>query len=511
MYEVTIINDGVGTTIHSPSVNELKLPSGLIKKGINLIDSFNFGCYMNNPGFHKIKPLKTLINVLNTKTGKYEFEGRVLGPSKNMDNAGLHSDSYECEGEMGYLHDSVQKHLEFRGTPKELFTKILDYHNKQVEDYKRFKVGNVTVTNSTNNLYLYLSAEKDTFETIKEKLLDKLGGELQIRKVNGVRFLDCLERVGEDKKTEIRIAKNLISMSCDIDPTEIITRLTPLGTRIESKEGGATDASEARLTIESVNKGIPYLDDVEGIKEFGIQGGSITWDDVKIDTNLLSKGKDWLKNQKTILTQYKISAVDLYLIGLDIDSFEVGNSYPVINPVMGIDKQLRIVGKSLNINSPQGASLTIGDELKTLNQYQNDLKKSAQKVVDLQYTISRQNEKINSLSTSLVEAEKLLQSLNEAIENADLKMIIQSVSDLKGALKQIEKEIQNLPTGEAIVQIQSDVEKNTKDIVDIDKRMITTEKLIETNSKSVETLQVDLKDAVDRLTALEKNGGEILG
>lgn len=506
MYEVTIINDSNETVIHTPYVDGVKLPSGMIKKGINLIDSFNFNFRMDNPGFNKIKPLKTLINVLNTKTGKYEFEGRVLGPSKNMDNSGLHSSSYECEGELGYLHDSVQKHLEFRGTPVELLTNIINYHNSQVESYKQFRVGKVTVTNSTNNLYLYLSAEKDTFDTIKEKLIDKLNSELQVRKVNGVRYLDLIGRIGEEKNTEIRIAKNLISMSCDIDPTEIVTRLTPLGARIESKEEGATDASEARLTIESVNNSLPYIDDPKGIKEFGVQGKSITWDDVTIASNLLVKGKEWLANQKTILTQYKLSAVDLYLIGLDIDYFEVGNSHPVINPVMGINEILRIVGKSLDINSPQGASLTIGDELKTLNQYQSDLKKSAQKVVDLQYTISRQNEKINSLSTSLVEAENLLQSLNKAIENADLQMIIQSVSDLNDALKQIEKEIQGLPTIEAIIQIQSDVKKNNKDIADIDKKILTAEKAIEVNSKSIDTLQVSLKDVVERLTVLE-NGG----
>ncbi|PFL21657.1 lysin [Bacillus cereus] len=515
MYEVTIINDGKKTVIHYPHVDGIKLASGTIKKEINLIDSFNFSFYMNNPGFNKIRPLKTLIHIFNTRTQKYEFEGRVLGPNKNMDNSGLHSDSYECEGELGYLHDSVQKHLEFRGTPKELFTKILDYHNKQVEENKRFKVGNVTVTNSTNNLYLYLSAEKDTFDTIKEKLIDKLGGELQIRKVNGVRFLDYLERIGEDKKDEIKISKNLISMSCDIDPTQIITRLTPLGARIESEEEGATDASEARLTIESVNKGIPYLDDVEAIKEFGIQGGSITWDDVTLVENLLSKGKEWLKNQKTAHVQYQISAVDLSLIGLDINSFEPGNSHPVINPIMGIDERLRIVGKSLDINSPQDASLTIGDKLKTLNQYQSDMNASSQKVVELQQTVSRQSNKIGSLSTNLEQAEQELQALKLAVEDADLEKIVQLVSDLGDSLEKIEEEIQNLPTTEVIVEIRSDIEINAKNIIAVDKRLKTAEigietnsKNIDTNSNSIEQIQTDLEDIKDRLTALENGGAK---
>src|SRR5699024_7763111 len=153
---------------------------------------------------------------------------------------------------------SQQRHLEFRGTPEELFETILDYHGQQVEDYKRFEPGTFEVTTSTDNIYIYLSAESDTFEEIEDKILDCVGGELQIRKENGIRYLDVLERVGSDKSTEIEIAKNLRSMSQSVDPTEIITRLTPLGERIESEDEEATDASEARLTIEEVNNGIPY-------------------------------------------------------------------------------------------------------------------------------------------------------------------------------------------------------------------------------------------------------------
>ncbi|PGW64314.1 lysin [Bacillus cereus] len=507
MYEVIVINDGVKTTIHSPNANDLKLSSGVVKKEINLIDSFDFSFHMANPGFQQIKPLRTLISVFNTKTRQYEFEGRVLGPSKHMDNSGLHRNSYICEGELGYLHDSVQQHLEFRGTPQELFTKIIAYHNAQVESYKQFQVGRITVTNSTNNLYLYLSAEKDTFDTIKEKLLDKLGGELQIRKINGVRFLDLLNRVGEEKNTEIRIAKNLINMSCDIDPTQVVTRLTPLGAQLKSEDEGATDASQARLTIGGVNGGINYLDDPKLIKEFGIQGRSVTWNDVTIASNLLSKGKEWLATQKTISTQYKLSAVDLYLIGLDIDSFKEGNSYPVINPVMGINERLRIIGKSVDINNPQNASLTIGDKIKTLNQYQTDLNKSTQRVGELQYTVSQLNTQVSSLTTSLSDAEKELQTLTKAVEKADLQGVITSVTNLKETLKKVEVDIQNLPTNEAMLEIKTTVQENTNAILLITKKIEEIEKSMKTYDTSISKLQGELKSLTERVITLEGTGG----
>lgn len=495
MYKVTIINDGVETVIHSPYVNELKLESGKIKKEINKIDSFEMAFYLNSPAYGKIKPLKTLINVLNLKTNKYDFEGRVLGPSKNMDSSGLFDESYECEGELGYLHDSVQKHREFRGSPKELLTELLAYHNSQVEDYKKFYVGNVTVEDPNDYIYVYTSAEKSTFETIKEKLLDRLGGELQIRKENGVRFLDYLERVGEDKSTEIKLAKNLLSMSVDVDPTDIITRLTPLGTRIESEDEQATDASEARLTIESVNNGVPYIDSEELKAEFGIQGGSVTWDDVTDATNLLSKGRTYLSSQKTSLNQYKIAALDLFLIGLDIDYLDVGNSYPVINPVMGIDERLRIIGKSININEPQNSDLTIGDKFKTLSEYQSDANKSAKQVVDLQSTVNRQSQTIAVLKTELTAVNEEVQEVQQTIAENDIPALEQAVADLQTAIANLQTAINNLPTYE-LATTSKDGLMSKADKAKLN--MITV-----TKSVNLDTLNTKLDDLVTRVEALE--------
>lgn len=495
MYKVTIINDGVETVIHSPYVNELKLESGKIKKEINKIDSFEMSFYLNNPAYGKIKPLKTLVNVLNLKTNKYEFEGRVLGPSKNMDSSGLFDESYECEGELGYLHDSQQKHREFRGSPKELLVELLNYHNSQVETYKQFQIGNVTVIDPNDYIYLYTSAEKDTFDTIKEKLIDRLGGELQIRKENGVRFLDYLVEVGEQKDTEIILAKNLISMSVDVDPTEIITRLTPLGARIESEDETATDASEARLTIESVNNGVPYIDSEELKAEFGIQGGSVTWDDVTDPNNLLSKGRTYLSSQKTSLNQYKIAALDLFLIGLDIDYLDVGNSHPVKNPIMGIDERLRIIGKSININEPHNSDLTIGDKFKTLSEYQNEANKSAKQVVDLQNTVNRQSQTIAALKTELTAVDNAVKEVQRTLSENDIPAIEQAVTELQTAIQNLNNAIGQIPTyGLATPTKDGLMPKSDKAKLNL---------ITATKSVNLDTLKTKLDDLVRRVEALE--------
>ncbi|MDK8641336.1 phage tail spike protein [Niallia taxi] len=495
MFEVKIINNGDEIIIHTPTVDGVKLPTGTIKQEINLIDSFNFSLYINNPGYGKIKPLKTLINVWNTKTQKFDFEGRILGPSESMDNTGLVTASYLCEGELGYLHDSQQQHFEFRGTAKQLFSKIINYHNSQVEEYKQFKVGEVAFI---DDLYLYLSAEQKTFDTIKEKLIDNLGGELQIRKENGVRFLDWLERVGEDKDTEIVLSKNLISISRDIDPSEIVTRLTPLGARIESTNEGATDASEARLTIESVNYGLPYIDNIELIKEFGIQGGSVTWDDVTLPDNLLSKGRGWFNQQKTSLNQFKLSAVDLALIELDIDYLDKGNSYPVKNSIMGIDERLRVIGKSLDINNPQNAGLTIGDKFKTLGQYQVDGKKSEQRISLLQNTLDNQVKKIGTLSNDLSTTKQDLVETKQILENyqnttgTNLTEVNEQVKTLLGVVEDLQEAITNIESVVTVEQIQAmhqGISNNSEGIATINEMLVLINQSLEQLNKRVTNLE----------------------
>src|SRR5690625_4869296 len=258
MYKVTLINSGKETVIHYPHFGAPKVQEGKIKQAINIADSFTFSVMPNNPGYNLICPLRTLIQVFNTKTHKMEFDGRILMPTESMSEGGAFGKTFVCESELGYLNDSVQRHGEYHDiTVKEFLEVIIENHNRDVADDpidKTFELGIVDVDSSTGTIYRYLGYEK-TFDAIDDKLINRLGGELRVRKENGVRYLDYLKSIGEHKSTEIRLAKNLKSIKKEVDPSEIITRLVPLGERIESEDEEATDASQRRLTIEEVNDG----------------------------------------------------------------------------------------------------------------------------------------------------------------------------------------------------------------------------------------------------------------
>lgn len=512
MYLVKIFNGDTETIIHSPYVSPLKLTKGVIKEEINKISTFDLSFLPGNPAFGKMRPFSTLIEVYNLKRGEAEFEGRVLSPNTDMSESGLIDYSFLCESELGYLHDAQQRHLEFRGTVEELLETHLDYFNSQVEPYKRFQVGEVTVKDPNDNVYVYLNAEETTFDSIQRTLVNRYGGELRIRKVNGVRYLDYLIEIGEVKSTQIHLEKNLMSMSVSVDPREIVTRFTPLGSRIESDNPDATDASEARITIESVNGGLPYIDNAALISEFGIQGGSETWDDVKEPSILLSKGKNWMDNQKVSHNQYQINALDLSLVGIDPESIYTGNSYPVINPIMNIDNLLRVVGKELDINSPETADYTFGDKFKTLVQYQNDANRASKQIFDLEGRIQSQSNTISILKNEINSVNQAMIDIEGAINEADLPALGSAINNLNQTVDDLNEAIQNISIPlvtqtsdgamSSIDKIKLDNLKNYSNATEDSDGLMDSADKIKLNKISVEQA-IDLDDLLNRVVALE--------
>ena len=148
MYQVTILNDKKETVINAVSTDkDAPRVTGNIKQGINSFDSFTFTIYSNNPGYSKINPFKTLVKVLNTKTKKYEFVGRILSPSEELQESGLFFISYVCESALAYLVDSIQRYESFTNISiKTYLEKLIENHNsKMQEDWKKFKVGTIEI------------------------------------------------------------------------------------------------------------------------------------------------------------------------------------------------------------------------------------------------------------------------------------------------------------------------------------------------------------------------------
>lgn len=371
MFIVTITNGAENTIIHSDGTE--RISGGKIAKTINAVDSFSFTIYPNNAGYDLLKPLTTSVKVYDESTDKDIFIGRVLKCPDSMDERGLICRKVTCEGRLGWLYDSVQPYVEYKMVGiSTVLSSFLSKHNSQVGADKRIELGQVTVTASNN--YTYTANWDKTMNVIADKLIGKFGGEIQLRDKDGKVYLDYLENIGHGTDTTIELAVNLKTISREVDETAVITRLYPLGAKL-------TD-SEKRLTIGAVNGGKDYIEDSSLIAKYGVISGPQIWDDITLASNLLSKGKEYLKSVNRAKVQYQITALDLSRIDKHIEHFELGCWYRVKNSLMGIDEDLRIVGISIDLDNPQASQLTFGDQFKTFSGFMTAKTQSLQSAID---------------------------------------------------------------------------------------------------------------------------------
>lgn len=370
MFTVTITNGAESTIIHDE--NE-RISGGKIAKAINSVDSFSFTIYPNNAGYDLLKPLTTAVKVHDESTDEDIFIGRVLKCPDSMDDSGVICRKVTCEGRLGWLYDSVQPYMEYKSVgTQSLLAAFLGEHNSQVDKSKRIEPGQVTVSGSNN--YTYAVNWVSTMDAIADKLIGVYGGEIQLRDKGGRVYLDYLDHIGHGTNTTIELAVNLKTISREVDETSVITRLYPLGAKL--------DDSDERLTIGKANGGKNYIEDAALVAKYGVISGTQTWDDVTLAANLLSKAKAYLKSTNKAKTQYKITALDLSRIDMAFEQFELGCWYRVVNPLMGIDEDLRIIGITINLDSPQQSELTFGDKFETMTGFMTSKTQNLQSAID---------------------------------------------------------------------------------------------------------------------------------
>lgn len=376
MYAVYIENQGAEVFIHHflPQNTLPKLLSGKVVKEINTIPSFTFVILPNNPGFNRLCAYTTNVYVINDKTGTTEFEGRVLLPKPEMATDGTISKTVTCEGVLAYLCDSIQPYLaekywegdDERTGLEEFIDYILEVHNSQTEDHKHIYRGDVNVHpfETSDNVSKGLNYQT-TYECIMDKLVGSFGGEFDVRRADdGKLYLDYVEQFGEEKNTSVDMGVNMQSMSKEPNPTELATRLIPLGAKIE-QEGEET---EERLTIAEVNDGCIYLENTLAVEEFGIIYGIVEFDDVTTAAELKKKGEAYMQ-ESGIPQKNTISALDLSLKNKNYQEFKLYNTYGICNQYLNEDSRARVIRQEIDVCDPSASTLTFGDKQESLIDY----------------------------------------------------------------------------------------------------------------------------------------------
>ncbi len=405
-----------------------------------------------------------------------------------MDSEGLFSKTFVCESVLGYLQDSTQT---FQRVPnngvEDYFRRIIDVHNSQVEPHKRFKIGRVTVLNQSDTPYRYIGYDT-TFETIKNYLIGRLGGYIQLRLEDDGMYLDYLKDVGQEMGSPIQLGTNIETARRELDLSNLITRLVPLGADLDKdnrdEETGQYVVRE-RVTINSVNGGKSYIEDAELVKQFGILQRPMDWTEIKDAGILLQRGQQYMQNQKIAISAWSVSVVELYLIDQSFEKFKVGNTHPIDNaPLSGIER-LQIIKKVIDVTQPESVDLTVGADSMTLSKFQlqqQEAAKSMEKVLaDQQAANAQQNAQANY--------------------NYQLSLLQSQLSQYKANSDSFAQEIQVLT--EKIAQL--DPEKDA-DLID----SLTVQKQVaESKKQSFDDKIVETEEAIENLKGTQ--GGNANG
>ena len=180
----------------------------VLTEQVNTTNNLEFTLPFNNPNIDNVTKLASVITLYEDEV--LVFEGRVLYTEDDI----IKNRTFSCEGSLAYLLDSIQRPKEYHDTTiRSYLEDKINNHNMQVEENKRFTVGRVTVTNSTDNAYRIDNDYPTTLENINDKLIERLGGYLIVRKDNNTRYLDYVENYGVESKQVIEFKKNILDLT----------------------------------------------------------------------------------------------------------------------------------------------------------------------------------------------------------------------------------------------------------------------------------------------------------
>lgn len=347
---IQIYTDGV--LVYDSRLEAYDLQGLKITRGLNKGGTAEIAMPAIHPAYGRFNGYRTVVEIF--RDGRLKFRGRALYPIDDIYN----TRTVVCEGEYCFFQDAVSRPYLYQTSPAAIFTSVVNDYNSQVEPFKQFKVGTVTVTDPND----YVRLESESAESVQDtltKLVERCGGYIVFTTdETGARVVHWLESVGETCSQTIEVGENLFSFSRNGANTNLATAIVPYGAKDER--------TGQRLTIASVNGGRDYIKDDLAVSLRGTITKTVIWDDVTEPENLLKKARQYLDECKLLVTSMELTALDLSYIDRDIDSFDVGDSIRVLSRSNNLDEYFQLVEHTEDLLNPANSNITLGKEVQTL-------------------------------------------------------------------------------------------------------------------------------------------------
>lgn len=327
---------------------DYQLISPIIKMEVNKAGSVEFTMLPRHSFYDMLPAMKTWIDVYRDE--ELIFSSRVL-----RNNA----DTYKqrkvyCEGTLAYLVDSIFGPSKGTRTAEEHFRLLIDSHNAQVEDTKKFTVGSIEIDEKAESHIFGEDNYRETFSAIQSDLIDSFGGYLRIRYENGIRYIDYLKSYNATSSQTIEFGQNLIDLMNEQTGEDLFTVLLPIG--------------KDKLTIEAAGDSQKYthngkyLENAEAIAIYGRIVKTEDFGDITDAGTLMEKAEKYMTdNYKGIPPKLSIKAIDLHQFYPTVRPFNLGDSITVKSPIHGVERILICTAIEVNIKDPSKTQYTLTD------------------------------------------------------------------------------------------------------------------------------------------------------
>ena len=370
-------------------IEELALINPVVKLEENKAGSFSFKIPPAHPFYDSIQKRKSIVQVY--QDDDLLFSGICIEENKDF----YKQKTVKCEGELTFFNDSIQRPAKLQKvTVRGALETYVANHNAQVDESKRFKVGQVTVTSP--DLYIDCFTNMESTMKALKKLTDTLGGYIRIRHTNGIRYVDYLADSPNTNEQTIKIGKNLMDFTTNIDSSDIATAIIPLGCKLEESP---IDGLEIRLTISDANNGVDYIYNQEAVDAYGWIFKTVEWDSITTASELKAKGEQYLSDIQFEKMVIQAKAVDLHLTNKEVEGFKILDQIRVVSAPHGLNRYFRLTQMTINLNAPEKNTITLGKEER----------------LSISAKSNQANEEIKRAIESIVPPDAMLQ---QAIENA---------------------------------------------------------------------------------------------
>lgn len=388
-------SDPIHTSVPDDNVHRVLQPK--LKLEVSQAGSLTFTILPDHPLYEKLEQMKTRVTC--TVEGVELFRGRVVGWTTDVNL----QKSVTCEGDLGYLLDTVQKigkkFAEGKTVSKAL-SSFISGHNAMVgkNDPRRFELGSVSKTLASKKFYKDESQDYEQTRSLIDELLDNFGGYIRTSVRSGKTKIDYLYDYTDDRTDDnpIVFGRNLITFSQDVRADDLFTVLIPEGENPKPNRAANEDGEEEKLDISGQTLSSASFKAIGSTYHFTVSGKELRWDEgiqkygriVRAQTfqglkesgskkDLLSMARRFFRdNICTWEGALTVTAVDLRYLNNDVQPIRLGSYVRVRIPAVttpsgkqvgAYDKKLICLSIEYDLAQPSATNYTFGWPYKPLS------------------------------------------------------------------------------------------------------------------------------------------------